>query len=228
MTSARFKIKLILDIVILFIITCIPLTVIISLGQDKVLSLTDGSPLLVKTAYTAFIQFSIAGLGAMIIMLIRKERFYQYGLKIDNIFISLISGAFLVLLFLLFAYLQQGQLHYLPFRQVTLTAKVLNAGFPTNIIGMTLIVLAWGFFEGFNYVYISKKINDLIFIKIPFLRPGPIIMGISCIFVHGAVGQDMAAILGSFFIIYFMLMIHELTGNSWGCILVFLFYWNAF
>lgn len=40
-----------------------------------------------------------------------------------------------------------------------LTADVLAAGFPMNILGMALIVIVWGFFEGINYIVISDKIN---------------------------------------------------------------------
>lgn len=33
------------------------------------------------------------------------------------------------------------------------------SGFPINILGMRLILIVWGFFEGFNYAVIADKIN---------------------------------------------------------------------
>jgi hypothetical protein len=187
----------------------------------------DGLPLLVRTIYIAFIQFAIAGLGVVIIMLWRKERFGSYGLKKDGIIKSLIYGSVLIVIFLFYTYIKEGSIDYIPFRTVNVTPELLKAGFPVNIIGMLIVAVSWGFFEGFNYIYISKKINELIKIKSPFLRLGPIIMGVSCIFVHGAVGQNMLEILGTFFIVYFMLLIPQLTENSWGSVLIFMLFWNA-
>jgi hypothetical protein len=216
-----------LDLIVIFIITCITLTFIMAFGQKAVIGVVDGLPLLIRTIYIGFIQFAIAGLGVVIIMLWRRERFEDYGLKREGITKSLIFGSVLIIIFLLYTYIKEGSIDYFPFRQVNVTPELIKAGFPVNIIGMLVVAGAWGFFEGFNYIYISKKINELVKIKIPFLRMGPIIMGISCIFVHGAVGQNMLEILGTFFIVYFVLLIPELTENSWGSILIFMLFWNA-
>jgi hypothetical protein len=198
-----------------------------SFGQKAVIGVVNDFSLLIRTLYIAFIQFSIAGLGVVIIMLWRKEKFSDYGLVKDGIIKSLIFGGALLILFLIYTYVKEGTINYFPFRQVNVTPELLNSGFPVNIAGMLIVAAAWGFFEGFNYVYLSKKINELVNNKNPFLRLGPIIMGISCIFVHGAVGQNMLETLGTFFIVYFMLLIPELTKNSWGCILIFILFWNA-
>lgn len=227
MQESLTKKKLGNDLLAVFIITCIPIILFMILGQNKILGVAHGWPLLFQTIYTAFFQFSIAGLGLAVVMLYRKEKFSLYGLKRKNILISCIMGVVFSGVFVFLSYIEKGSIYYLPFRQVNLTADILKAGLPVSIIAMAFVVLAWGFFEGFNYIYISRKINQLIPIKIPFLRLGPIIMGISCIFIHGAVGQNMLAILGSFLIIYLTLMIFELTDNAWGCILVFILYWNA-
>ena len=215
------------DLLLILIITCISLAFIMILGQNAVLGVADGWPLLLKTIYTVFIQFSIAGLGLSVVMLFRKEKFSAFGLKRKNLFYSLLLGLACVMAFIVLDILNKGNIDYLPFKKVNLTDELLKAGLPTGIIGMAFVVLAWGFFEGFNYVYISKKLNQSIPIKNPFLRMGPILMGIACIFIHGAVGHEMLSMLGSFLIVYITLMIPELTGNAWGCILVFVFYWNA-
>lgn len=217
----------VLDLIIIFLITCITLAFIMTLGQDAVIGVVDGFPLLVRTLYVAFIQFSIAGLGVVIIMLWRKEKFRDYGIRKEGITKSMVFGGVLLVLFIVYTYINEGNISYFPFRQVNLTPELLKAGFPVNIVGMLIVATAWGFFEGFNYVYLSRKINQLVNIKSPFLRLGPIIMGISCILVHGAVGQNMLETLGSFFLVYMMLIIPELTENSWGCILIFMMFWNA-
>jgi hypothetical protein len=221
------KIKIIIDLLLIFLVTMAALLPIMILGQRSIMVVVENSPILIKTIFVALIQFSIAGLGVVVVMLIRKEKFSEYGLRRKGIIRSLIAGAVLVLVFIGYTYIKEGNITYMPFRQVYLTKDLMKSGFPVSFIGMIIVASAWGFFEGFNYVFISRKINGLIKINNPFLRLGPIIMGISGILVHGAVGQGMLSILGSFFIVYFMLLIHELTDNSWGCILIFFLFWNA-
>lgn len=217
----------IVDILIAFIVTGIALTFVIIYGQSGVLAPVKDSPLLVQVLYTAFIQFSVAGLGAVIAMLIRREGFAVFGLKKEGAVKSLLYGLVLAAVFVIYQAIKDGALIYCPFRQVTLMGDALGASFPANVLSVAVIALAWGFFEGFNYVFFSRKINALVPIKSPFLRLGPIIMGIACIFIHGAVGQDMLTMLDSFLIVYLTLLIPELTGNAWGVIAVFCLYWNA-
>lgn len=53
---------------------------------------------------------------------------------------------------------------------------------------------------------------------------------IMCILIHGAVGvtpDAVAEMLCTIFLIYGMLIVRKATGNAWGCILIFVFYWNA-
>jgi hypothetical protein len=221
------KRKIVADLLVVLIVTTIALIPIMIFGQKKVIGVVNGSPLLVKIIFMALIQFAIAGLGVVIVMLKDKEKFNQFGLKKDGILKSMAFGAVLTLIFITYTYIKEGSIYYMPFRQVHYWNDLINSNFPVNIIGMMVVALAWGFFECFNYVYISRKINRLINIKNPFLRLGPIVMGISCIFVHGAVGQDMLTIAGSLFIVYLTLLIPELTGNSWGSVLIFMLFWNA-
>lgn len=219
--------RLTVDIVVALIPMCVTMALVMAFGQDGVLSLVADAPIFIRVLYTAFIQFSIAGLGAVVVMLIRKEGFHQFGLKKDGALKSCLYGLGLVALFIAYQWIKEGGIEYLPFRQVFLTADALGTPFPVNMFSMAAIVVAWGFFEGFNYVFFSRKINELVPIKSPFLRLGPIFMGIACILIHGAVGQDMLAILDSFLLVYLALLIPELTGNAWGVIVVFFLFWNA-
>ncbi len=119
---------------------------------------------------------------------------------------------------------------YMPFRQVNFTNEVLASGFPINVIGMVTIATAWGFFEGFNYAFISDKINKLYPPKGVWLNWGAIACGVFCLLIHGLVGVTPDALMEAvtvFAIIYGMLVVKERTGNAWGTVLVFLFFWNA-
>ena len=62
------------------------------------------------------------------------------------------------------------------------------------------------------------------------LNYGAIVCGIICILIHGMIGFDLYTIfeaLTTFILIYGMLVVKENTNNAWGCILIFLVYWNA-
>lgn len=203
------------------------LTLVMALGQDAVFAPVSHAPLLVRVLYTACVQFAIAGLGPVLVMAIRREGFSAFGLKKEGALKSLLCGLLLSAVFVLYTYVKEGSLRYLPFRQVWLTEEALAAPFPSNVLSMALIAAAWGVFEGYNYVFFNRRINALAPVKIPFLRLGPIIMGIMCVLVHGAVGQDMLTMLDTFLVVYLSLLIPELTGNAWGTILVFFLYWNA-
>lgn len=215
------------DLTIALIVMGVALALVMIFGQRAVMATVADAPLLIRTLYTAFVQFSIAGLGAVLVMVIRREGFSAFGLKKEGAIKSLLFGAVLATVFVAYQWIKDGSVNYLPFSQVMLTKETLGAPFPVNVLSMAIIALTWGFLEGFNYVFFNAKLNALIPIKIPYLRLGPIIMGIACIFIHGAVGQDMLAMLDAFLIVYLSLLIPELTGNAWGTILVFFLYWNA-
>jgi len=120
---------------------------------------------------------------------------------------------------------------YLPFQSVWTTKDVLSGNFPVNIIGMLITGAVWGFFEGFNYVVISDKINSLYSSTNKWLNWGAIICSVMCILIHGVIGITLESIIEMvtvFTAIYGMLMVKQFTGNAWGCVFVFIFLWNAF
>jgi hypothetical protein len=119
---------------------------------------------------------------------------------------------------------------YLPFQSVWTTKNVLASGFPINVIGMLITAIAWGFFEGFNYVVICDKINKRYPSKNKWLNWGAIMCAILCILIHGAIGvtpEGIVEMITTMIIIYGMLMVKEYTGNAWGCVFIFVFLWNA-
>lgn len=176
----------------------------------------------------AGMQFGVAGLGIVIVMILRKESFYEYGLQIKNIFKSIIGTAFCFSLLIIYIFASGNFRGYHPLK-IMLTDDVLSSGFPINILGMGLILLVWGFFEGFNYAVISDKINKRYHSKSIFLNYGAITCALICLLFH-PIHTDFWGIIElitTFFAIYGMLIVQTETKNSWGCIFAFCFIWNA-
>ena len=175
-------------------------------------------------------QFGLAGLGSLIVICYRNEKLKEYGLTKNNFFKTIVLSITVCIPSMIFLLMNNEIDSYLPLKNCTFTRVFLSSGFPVNILGYTLIALVWGFAEGFNYVVISKKINDRFVSKNKWLNYGAIVCGIVCILIHGMIGFDLYTIfeaLSTFIIIYGMLVIKDETNNAWGCIFIFLLFWNA-
>lgn len=88
------------------------------------------------------------------------------------------------------------------------------------VLGMAFVAVAWGFFEGFNYVIIADKINICMPSKLWWLDWGAIICAVMCILVHSSIGITPKGIIEmctTLIAIYGMLMARKYTGNTWGC-----------
>lgn len=175
-------------------------------------------------------QFGLAGLGITIVCVLRKESIRSFGLNTKNLIPALLLS--LVCCVPDFIYcLSIGEVHaWCPFWDVNTTPEVLASGFPYNVLGMLITAVCWGFFEGFNYVVIRDKLSELFPSEYKFLDWGALICAVMCILIHGAIGATPDAViemLVTVFLIYGMLIVRKLTGNSWGCILIFMVYWNA-
>lgn len=94
---------------------------------------------------------------------------------------------------------------------------------------MIIIIITWGFFEGFTYVVISDRINKLLPPKSLLLDWGAIICGIFCLAIHVLIGQSYSffGAITEFVLIYGMLVAYRYTGNAWGCVLIFLLFWSG-
>ena len=117
---------------------------------------------------------------------------------------------------------------YQPF-SILITDDVIASGIPFSILGMALIVLVWGFFEGFNYVVICDKINRRYPTTNEWLDYGAITCAIVCILFHpfSTSFWGIVEIITTVIAIYGMLMVKKKTGNAWGCVFAFCFIWNA-
>jgi hypothetical protein len=187
--------------------------------------------ILLRTLFAAAFQFGLAGLGISIVSIIRKESFLLYGLRKKCTLLSVALCSLCFVPYILFILISGGGISYMPFQTNWTTKEILASGFPVNIAGMSITAVAWGFFEGFNYVVISEKINKRYPRKNRWLNWGAIVCAVFCILIHGAIGvtaEGIIEMIAVLIIIYGMLMVKEFTANAWGCVFVFMFLWNAF
>ena len=192
------------------------------------IDVTD-KPLLLQVLIWSFMEYGIMGLGMTIVCIFRKESFVSFGLKKEKLLLTLALSILPCLPELLKTVIQNGGIIYSPFQGVNFTKSVLASGFPVNVVGMIMIVTSWGFFEGFTYAVISDRINKLLPKNSIFINWGAIICGIYCVLIHIIVGHSYSGIdvLCTFLVIYGMLVVYKYTGNAWGCVFVYLIYWNA-
>ena len=219
------------DLNTIILVTLIPL-IIYLLFNKKIISFaeTSGVNIWLKFIPIMLIQFGLAGLGSLIVICYRKEKLKEYGLIKSNLFKTIILSIVVCIPSMIFLLFNNEIDSYLPLKNSAFTKLFLNSSFPTNVLGYILTALVWGFAEGFNYIVISKKINDRFISKNKWLNYGAIVCGIACILVHGMIGFDLYTLfeaLTTFIIIYGMLVIKDKTNNAWGCIFIFLLFWNA-
>lgn len=221
------------DLNILALFTFFPLIGFLAF-QEPVISFSRNPDhsLWIRLLVLALCQFSIAGLGSSAILIYRKESIQKYGLVGKEIFPTLLQTVLIALPLLIFLIVSGQARSYLPFQSILITKEVIASPAPTNLLGYLFIALIWGFWEGFNYVVIAKKIN----LRYPqkgngFWNLGALICALICLLVHGMIGLNPSSLLQEstvFILIYGMLQIHRRTGNAWGCILIFFLLWNAF
>ena len=190
-----------------------------------------GRPVLPRVAVAAICgQYALAGLGITVVCLIRKERFTDFGLNTKNLLPALLLSLACCVPDFIYQ-LARGHVHaWCPFYDVFTTKELLSASMAVKIPGLLLTAVAWGFFEGFNYVVIRDKLSERFPSKYRFWDIGAFVCAVMCIVIHGMVGVTPDAFLEMFltmFLIYGMLIVRKETGNAWGCVLIFLVYWNA-
>lgn len=176
----------------------------------------------------AGIQFGVAGLGITVVCLLRKENFSLFGLVKRNTLKSIIGSVTCFIPYLCYIFVSGQYEGYQPFG-ILIADAVIKSRFPTNILGMSLIVVVWGFFEGFNYVVISDKLNSRYPSKNQWIDKGAITCAAVGILFHpfNTSFWGIIEIVTTFIAIYGMLIVKKKTKNAWGCVFVFCFIWNA-
>ena len=219
--------KLDLDLTIIGIVTFLVFGVYaIYAKQINSFISNENINVVLRLLLNAGIQFGVAGLGIVSVMIFRKESFSSYGLKMDNIVKSILGTIVSFLPVIIYIFASGNFKGYHPLH-ISLTRHVLSGEFPINILGMCLILLVWGFFEGFNYAVISDKINKRYPTKSTWLNYGAITCALICLLFH-PIKIDFWGIIElitTFVAIYGMLIVK--TNNAWGCVFAFIFIWNA-
>lgn len=224
------KKRLNIDIWIITLITIAIFVIYLLFGQQLLAIAKDQRvPILFRLFMSAAIQFGMAGLGITVVYILRRERLSIYGLKRQGTILSIFLSIFCFVPYFLFMLLTRQVKGYEPL-SIMITNDILASNIFINMLGILIIAIVWGFFEGFNYVVISDKINKRYPSQNKWLDWGAFTCAMMCVFVHymdfSILG--LLEILTTIFLIYGMLLVKKFTNNAWGCIFVFLFLWNAF
>ncbi|MDZ5254047.1 hypothetical protein [Clostridium sp. LIBA-8841] len=189
----------------------------------------SNNSIILRLLLNAGVQFGIAGLGITVVCIFRKERFSDFGLVKRNTIKTILYSIICFVPYLIYIFLSGQYKGYGPF-SIILTNDVLKSSIPMNILGMILIIIVWGFFEGFNYVVISDKLNSRYPSKNKWFNVGAIVCAIICILFHplSISFWGIVEIITTSIAIYGMLIVKGQTNNAWGCVFVFCFIWNAF
>lgn len=185
-------------------------------------------PVLVRLMAVAGFQYGLAGLGITIVCIIRRLSFKNFGLVKTNSVKAIVGTVICFLPYILFRIISGQFVAYQPF-SVLMTEEVLQSGFPISVIGMLIIAIAWGFFEGFNYAVMADIINKRYPSKKWWIDIGAIVCVIMCILFHPFSTSILGIIeiLVNIVAIYGMLLVKKKTDNAWGCVFAFCFIWNA-
>lgn len=173
-------------------------------------------------------EFGIAGLGITIVCLIRKESFASFGLHLKNIIQTVLWTILCFLPYILFVFISGQFEGYKPL-SIMVTPDLHKTGIAATIIGTVVIAVVWGFFEGFNYAVICEKINRRFPVKARFFDWGALVVSIMGILFHpmNFSIQGIIEIITTFIALYGMLQVRKEYDNAWGCVIAFLFIWNA-
>lgn len=226
--SAEQK-KLDIDLWIILLVTMGVFLFYAAIGNQLTSIVKDNSiSIILRLLLNAGIQFGIAGLGITIVCLWRKEKFTQFGLTKKNIIKAILGTIISFLPYICYIFVS-GQFNgYQPF-SILITGDVIASGVPISIFGMAIIIIIWGFFEGFNYAVICDKINKRYPSKNQWLDYGALTCAIICLLFHPLSTSfwGIVEIVTTFIAIYGMLIVKKKTGNAWGCVFAFCFIWNA-
>lgn len=222
--------KLDADIWIITLITLGSFILYMLFGNQMVNYIKDSNnSIVLRLLLNASVQFGIAGLGITVVCIFRKERFSDFGLVKRNTIKSTLGSIICFIPYLMYTFISGQYTGYHPL-SIIITNDVLESGIPINILGMALIFIVWGFFEGFNYVVISDKLNSMYPPKSKWFNLGAIACAMICILFHpfSISFWGIIEIITTFIAIYGMLIVKRETNNAWGCVFVFCFIWNAF
>lgn len=222
----------IIDLLILLLMTLFPVIIYLFFEQQwRELNKSPQISFAVKFFIQSFLSFSLAGIGFVTVMIFRKEKFIEFGLVKKGALVSILLSIVAFIPHFIFLMVSKGFHGYMPMSGAIIFDSVMEQQLFVKIFCMIIVYFLWGFCEGFNYVFISQKLNIIFPNKRKFLNIGALVCGFLCVMLHGGISFNMIAIfdaLTMFVFVYGILLIKDINNNSWGCIFAFLFLWNAF
>lgn len=189
----------------------------------------QSTPVLCRLLVIAAVQFGVAGLGITVVCLLRRESFAEFGLVRRNWGRSVLATALCFLPYVLCLVASGRFTGYQPL-SILLSEELLENSLPVRAVGMVLIAVVWGFFEGFNYAVISDKINRRYPPRHLWLDGGAAVCALVCLLFHPlelspwGVAEAVASVAA----VYGMLLVKRKSGCAWGCVAAFCLIWNAF
>lgn len=218
-----------IDLWILFLITFAVYGIYAAFSAPLTAYVKDSAiSVIPRLLVNAAVQFGIAGLGMSVVCLIRREPFSKFGLTNKNMLTSILLTilCFTPYIISVFAF---GKFEGYKPLSIFVTDDILASSVPVAVLGMALIAVVWGFFEGFNYAVICDKINARYPSKRTWLDYGALVCAVVCLLMH-SMSFSLAGIvemITTFIAIYGMLLVKKKTGCAWGCVFAFCFIWNA-
>jgi hypothetical protein len=182
--------------------------------------LRRGHGLLAVFALAAY-QFTFEGVAVILLLVVRREHFSDYGFTRHNAGRSIAMAVAIAAMYDLAMSWHAGALLWVPLRRQPAVRMSLEAGAPLSFVGLALTVAVWGFLEAFFGVFFAKKLNQL------FAQHGrgwfsPGVLGFALFngMIHLTVHQGIEGFVTSFASGYAIAVIPSVTGNAWGSALV--------
>lgn len=166
-------------------------------------------------------QFTCEGLAPLFITAMRHERLSSYGFTRRQLVRSIGLAVVLAAIYDLGMSWHTGALVWIPLRRQPATHMALAAGFPASVLGLSITVVVWGFFESFFGVFFAKKLNEAFGRSSRgWLSTGTLGFASFKGLIHFALGQGVAGFVLSFASGYAIAVIPAVTENAWGSALV--------
>lgn len=176
---------------------------------------------LVMVFAAATYQFMFEGLALLLIMLVRHERFSDYGFTWHNAGKSVALALVLAGIYDLAMSWHASAALWIPLRRQPAVRMSLAVGFPLSLVGLAVTVAAWGFFEAFFGVFFARKLNQALGHNgRGWLSPGVVGFALFNGLIHLTVHQGISGFIGSFASGYAIAVIPGVTENAWGSAVV--------
>lgn len=216
------------DINIILLLTGVVLGLNIWLQPARYLQNPDNA-LTLRTAAMLGLQFGLMGLGALLVVILRKESPAKYGLRMKGLGKSILFSLVAAIPMLIY-YAWRGVRGYMPTSNIMTMPEWIAKGFPQALIGIIPTLLVWGLIQAFSYGVVADKLSISDPVEQPWLQMGPIYCSVFYLVLHGF-GFSMARLpelIATLLTVWGLHHARRLSGNTWGMVLMYGFLFNAF